>query len=61
MMQLRQNGAIVIGIVSADTRWYHRKGEVVTGLFAVMIGFMFGFIVAEIAHRYFEIDVPTFF
>jgi len=26
-----------------------------------MIGFMFGFIVAEIAHRYFEIDLPMFF
>lgn len=61
MMQLRQNSVIVIGTVSADTKLYHRKGEVVTGLYAVMIGFMFGFIVAEIAHRYFEIDLPTFF
>jgi hypothetical protein len=29
--------------------------------FAVVIGFMFGFVVAEIAHRYFEIDLPSFF
>ena len=38
-----------------------RKGITVTAVFAVMIGFIFGFIVAEIAQRYFEIDLPTYF
>lgn len=34
---------------------------VVSTVFAVMIGLMFGILVAELAHRYFEIDLPTFF
>jgi hypothetical protein len=29
--------------------------------FAVVIGFIFGFVVAEIAYRYFEVDLPSFF
>jgi hypothetical protein len=28
---------------------------------AVLIGFSFGFLVAEIAHRYFKVDRPSFF
>jgi hypothetical protein len=28
---------------------------------AVIIGFVFGFVVAEIAHRYFRVDLPTLF
>jgi len=27
---------------------------------AIAIGFVFGFIVAEIAQRYFHVDLPTF-
>jgi hypothetical protein len=49
------------GTFHADTQAYHREECGVYPAFAVMIGFMFGFIVAEIAHRYFEIDLPMFF
>ena len=49
------------GTIHADTVEYHREECIVYATFAVMIGFMFGFIVAEIAHRYFEIDLPMFF
>lgn len=37
-----------------------REG-IVTVVFAVLIGFMFGFVVAEVAQRYFDIDLPSFF
>jgi hypothetical protein len=33
----------------------------VTAVFAVLIGFMFGFLVAEIAQRYFDVDLLSFF
>ena len=51
----------VNGTIFAETQAYHREECIVYPAFAVMIGFMFGFIVAEIAHRYFEIDLPMFF
>jgi hypothetical protein len=33
----------------------------VNAAFALMVGFVCGFIVAEIAYHYFEADLPTFF
>jgi hypothetical protein len=51
----------VNGTIPAETQAYHGEECIVYPAFAVMIGFMFGFIVAEIAHRYFEIDLPMFF
>lgn len=61
MMRGAPKRAMMIGTVSADTARYHRKRCIVTAAFAVVIGFMFGFIVAEIAYRYFEVDIPGFF
>lgn len=61
MVQNLDMHAMIHGILSADTRMYHRERCNLGAGFAVMIGFMFGFIVAEIAYRYFEIDLPTFF
>ena len=61
MMRNATERAMMIGTVSADTKVYHGKGYAVSAVFAIMLGFMFGFIVAEIAHHYFEVDLPSFF
>lgn len=40
---------------------YQKREGVVTAIFAVLIGFIFGFLVAEVAQRYFDVDLPSFF
>ena len=36
------------------------EGDSVSSVAAVMIGFSFGFIVAEVAYRYFNVDLRSF-
>lgn len=38
-----------------------RRVRIVNAVFALLVGFIVGFIVAEIAYRYFEIERPNLF